>query len=334
MNNVPFNTIGEISRLAEIPYSYLRDILFLKENPYRTFKISKKNSKEKRLILVPKPALLSIQKIINRYIVQQILPHKKATAYVSGTSPILNAKYHTGSEYLIKIDLKDFFHHFDERDLYKLYLSFGYNKLLAFQLSRLSVKINYRELSYSYKSDRIFPEIPRGRKFSYMPQGAPTSPGLSNLLMYKIDKEIDFFANYYNFRYSRYSDDITLSTQKKVDFSIVVNLSNRIKKMLKKRFTINEKKSNIFHKGQRMIVTGLTVNSNTPKPTKEYLNNLRLQIYYIKRNGYLKQAQIKSYEPYAYYQHIWGKIHWIKQIDENLGKKFESQLQGIKNPFT
>lgn len=332
-NNIPIKTIGELCNITKIPYGYFQEILSLKKNPYRTFNIRKRNSDSKRRICIPDPNLLLIQKSIKRYILSDFYVHPAATAYTYGSSPYLNAAYHCNAETIIKLDIEDFFHSFEERDIYNLFLKLGYNKFVSFQLARLCIKVDVAEFrKYSnYKASKektyIYPQLPFG--YSYLPQGAPTSPILTNLLMSDVDRKIDYISKKHDCNYTRYSDDIVLSSKTRKSREESISILNLVKDILSKKFILNSKKVKIINKGQRMIVTGLLVNNEHPQLLKEYKNNLRLQIHYISQNGYAEQANRMKCDPVSYYNHINGKLLWVKTVEPEFAQKLYDKIAKV-----
>lgn len=334
-NIIPIKKIGELCNITKLPYSYYQELFFLKRNPYRTFHIKKRKSGQKRKIHVPEYNLSIVQKAINRYIVNGMYVHPCATAYVKGSSPIKNARFHCNAKTMIKIDIQNFFHSFDEYDLFELFRKYNFNKLIAFQLSRLCIFVNPEEFENFCFEPRInegyiYPSLLKGSKYSYMPQGAITSPALSNALMIEYDKKIERLANEFSVRYTRYSDDIFLTSIHKLPEKDTLILLSEVKKCLNGKFFINNEKTKIIHNGQRMIVTGLLVNNTNPQLLKEYKNNMRLQIHYINKNGIIEQANKMRCDPYGYYNHIKGKLLWIQSIEPDFAVKLKSQFDNNK----
>lgn len=330
-NNIPLKTIGELCKITNIPYGYFQEILSLKKNPYRTFSIKKRNSDSKRRICIPDPNLSLIQKSIKRYILSDFDVHPAATAYVCGSSPYLNAAYHCNSETLIKLDIQDFFHSFDERDIYYLFKKLGYDRLISFQLARLCIKVNTKEYRSYYNikkgNEYLYPKLPHG--CSYLPQGAPTSPILTNLLMIEMDQKIEYISKKYKLNYTRYSDDIILSSKEKISNKESLKVLNQVKAILSKKFILNSKKIKIISKGQRMIVTGLIVNYDNPQLIKEYKNNLRLQVHYICKLGYIDQAKKMNCDPVSFYDHIHGKLLWVRNVEPDFAQKLYEKIKNI-----
>ncbi|MBW0436041.1 RNA-directed DNA polymerase [Leptospira yasudae] len=334
-NIIPLQTIGELANITGVPYSYINNIIKLKEDSYRSFSISKRSSNTKRKIFVPKPMLMKVQKAINRYILQNIQPHPIATAYSYGSNPIKNAAYHCNSSILLKFDIKDFFHSFDERDVYYLFLSFGYNRLLSFQLARLCTKIvESTWFPNEYKDHYIYPSLTIKKKSTFLPQGCPTSPMLSNLLMRTFDNKLEMLANKFSLKCTRYSDDLTFSSESKMSQDSIKIVIAEVNKMLGKKFRMNREKQKVYHKGQRKIVTGLIVNNDTPKLTKAFKNDLRMHVHFIAKYGYVEHALKRNCDPFSFYNHFNGRIKWAELIEPAFVNKLKHLLVNISIPFT
>lgn len=333
-NIIPLKSIGELSAITGIPYTFINDVLKLNIDPYRTFTIGKRSSSARRRIFVPHPSLMKIQRTINRYILQYLNPHPIATAYQRGSNPQNNAQYHCNSKLLIKFDIKDFFHSFTERDVYHLFNSLGYNPLLSFQLARLCTKIKKSSIiEFNHSNNYIYPGVSEKKYDSFLPQGCPTSPMLSNLMMQSYDTQLYKLANKFSLKITRYSDDITLSSENLLLEKDLKYIIARINQILENKFIMNRGKQRFYNSGQRKIVTGLLVNNEKPKLTKHFKNNLRLHAYYIKKSGYINHALNQKNDPYAFYNHFMGKLMWAKNIEPLFAEKIMKSIEQTENPF-
>lgn len=153
---------------------------------YRSFKIEKKNGKL-RSIDEPLPDLKKIQKWILREILDNIAVSPYAKAYVSGQSIKENARFHRGQNCVLTVDIKDFFPSITIFRIIKVFENIGYSRPVSVFLANLCC------LKKS------------------LPQGAPTSPALSNIVAGNLDIKLSSFARENKLRYTRYADDITFS---------------------------------------------------------------------------------------------------------------------------
>jgi len=143
----------------------------------------------KREILIPSPELLQAQRSYLHYF-NTFPVHARACAYVDGGSPALHASYHQGQLWVITLDIKGFFDSFRAAEVSNYFVGAG--------LAREEVQEIVRHCTY------------RG----HLPQGAATSPVLSNLLFFQADNELARLAERLGFNYSRYSDDLAFSSHR------------------------------------------------------------------------------------------------------------------------
>jgi RNA-directed DNA polymerase len=137
-------TMGHLAYVTGIPYWLLLNIVKREIDPYRVFAIRKRGG-GKRFICVPEPSLLALQ----RWIHNRILCSPRAlsglssntTAYKPGSSHIANAMRHLEAEWVLKLDITQFFESISERQVYYVFHRLGYRALVAFCLTRLCTRI-------------------------------------------------------------------------------------------------------------------------------------------------------------------------------------------------
>ena len=214
---------------------------------YTTFTIKKKSGGE-RTIMAPFDEFCMLLRGFN-YILQALfIPHPKATGFVPERSIVSGAKLHTNKNYVYNIDLKDFFHSFERKRVKWMFTQAPFNlsgerEPLAFLLASLCTH----------------PIEIEGQTRIILPQGAPTSPTLTNILCYALDKKLSGLAKRFGATYSRYADDITFSSNKSI-FKKEAFLSELQRIITSQGLTINEKKTRLQEKEYRQEVTGLIVN--------------------------------------------------------------------------
>ena len=288
----PVLSLRHLAHLADVPYKFLRAVVSRdKLDPYRLFRIQKRvttASKRYRVICVPDPALLRTQSWITQNILRTATPHHASTAFTQGDNIVSAAQIHHNARWLIKLDVENFFESITEIAPYRVFLSLGYQPLVAFELARLCTRVRrrpgisknprWRSRSREYKISAYYSE-----ELGYLPQGAPTSPMLSNLSVVAFDKDVDGIANVHGLRYSRYADDIGLSTPD-ASFSrakAVKVIRKVYEAMGKHGLSPNRGKTQIRPPGSRKIVLGLLVDGPRPRLTKEFKSRLRMYLYYL-----------------------------------------------------
>lgn len=324
-------TLGHLSRLSKIDYDTLRTFVIRRKyfelEHYRDFYISKRSG-GKRHIFIPHPKLSIAQSWIAYNILNNVEPHECAKAYKKNCSIVDNAKEHCGCDWLLKIDIVDFFEHISERQVYKTFKKLNYTPLLALELTRLCTKIDLnkegnRWEQYSFKDYQL--KEYRSEYIGSLPQGASTSPALSNLVCYEMDYVINNYSQLNNVIYTRYSDDLTFSFIG-VSRSQIIDFKRNISFIMKKYgFSINHEKTKIIPPGARKIVTGLIVNEEKPRISRQLKDKIKADLYYCKKYGvynHCSRNNIKSIN--GFYNHMKGMIAYIKSIDLDLGHKFQS----------
>ena len=244
-----------LALLVGYKYEYLLKISNASRKFYRTFTIPKKSGGERK-ISEPLPSLKEIQHWILQEILDQLPVSRLAKAYVKKRSIRENARFHIGQKVVLTIDLENFFSSLKYKKVFLLFLHLGYSVPVSTMLSNLCC------LDGS------------------LPQGAPTSPTLSNLLMVSVDKRIFGFTKEKEIRYTRYADDMTFSG----DFEpgMVIKFVGKVLSQFELK--INEKKTRVRRPGQKQEVTGVIVNEKIQAP-KELRKQLRQAVYYIEKYG-------------------------------------------------
>lgn len=241
----------------------LRFLAFKKKSRYRTFQIPKKNGST-REISAPIVSLKLLQKALSVIFTAVFNPHHCSFGFVRQKNIVSNAKVHVNRGYVYNIDLKDFFPSTEFRrvktvlGLSPFNLS-GDKEPLAFLLANLCCEAGV------------------------LPQGAPTSPILTNVVCQRLDRKIFRLGKEKGFKYSRYADDITFSSNKEIFNDEFLELIESILK--DEKFNINESKIRLQSWKNRQEVTGLTVNKIV-NISKAYMSYTRLLIHIWDNFGY------------------------------------------------
>jgi len=274
----------------------LNSIIAKAPTNYKKYSIKKRNGGN-RTIYHPAKETKTLQYVLLNYYLNTFPVHKCAFAYIKGnTSPLLkNALKHKNFKYSICLDLKDFFPSIRPSDLLNILTA---NKTLT----REEILTLTNLLFISQKNG-----LPS------LPIGAPTSPIISNIVMYDLDNKINTLAHKINKSsvYTRYADDIVFSTNIK---GACLVFYKRLESLLTKtngpKLTINKLKTNLCSRKTRRIVTGLVICPNATislgRKNKKYVKKLLLDFKYNKLDlkmkhhlsGYL--AYILDVEPDFY----------------------------------
>lgn len=254
-------TLAHLCAMAGVSFSLIHSCVSRKYDPYRSFTI-KKRSGGYRQIVVPEPELMHLQRWINEFILKRAKVHSCAAAYISGSDIKMNASKHLGANWLIKLDIQRFFESISELQVYYIFHRLGYPKLLSFEMARICTRVDTQ-------SNRHFRPRWNNRihhfeileycdsRVGYLPQGAPTSPSLSNLTCRKLDKEIYDLSCRSDCRYTRYADDFAFSFID-LDREKASNFVNQVSRIISSYgFRKNARKTKIIPPGSKKIITGL-----------------------------------------------------------------------------
>jgi RNA-directed DNA polymerase len=312
-------TSADVADFFEVPKGQLLYILYkLPDNKkYRLFEITKKRGGH-RLIKEPLGGIAILLNKLNP-VLQEIYRTKSCVhGFVSGKSVASNATEHNKKRYVMNIDLKDFYGTINFGRIRGLFMSKPFN------MTSESASIIAHLCTHA----------------NSLPQGAPTSPVLSNFIASNLDKKLTLLAKKYNLRYTRYADDITFSTSKKEfprsighfkgnnpitgDTVIGKALEDEI---LASGFYINYDKVRLQISCVRQEVTGLTVNEFT-NVKRSYIRRIRTMIYAWKKFG-LIESENEYISKYAkappciksdklngsYYKSvIYGRLAYLKMV--------------------
>ena len=255
---------------------------------YHKVSIPKSNGGMRELH-VPDKYLKSIQKSIARNLLATEEISVYATAYREGGSTIRNASPHIGAPMIMKCDISKFFDH------------------ITFAMVRKKV---FPEAKYSAANSILLSAL--CVYTDTVPQGAPTSPAISNIILKDFDNRVGRWCAERNITFTRYCDDMTFSGE--FNATEVQEFVN--KELFKEGFFLNSKKTVVLHDGQRKSVTSLVVNEKLSVP-KSYKKEIRQVIYYCKKYGveeHLRQRGL-SESPEVYINVILGRINYILSVE-------------------
>lgn len=260
---------NDVCDILEVTPVHLRYILFIqkKSKQYYKFEIPKKSSGV-REILAPNPSLKILQQKLNYIMTLIYKPKYSVHGYVKEKSIVTNAKQHLNKNYVLNFDIENFFPSINfgrVRGILKSFFGIGDDSA--------TVIANICCFNNS------------------LPQGAPTSPILSNMICFQLDRELQNLAKRSSCVYTRYADDITFSTTKK-EFpkqiaymeDTKVHLGKSIYKILEKNgFKVNQKKTRLHNKYQQLSVTGIKVNEKL-NVDRNYIKKIRAMLRSLELN--------------------------------------------------
>lgn len=280
-----------------------QDYYFGKEKGemYKYFSILKKAGGY-RFIEAPEGELKVKQRWIKDNIIDKFEVSNYATGFRKDYSIYNNALPHVNKELVINVDIKDFFPSIKYNQIFRFFVYIGYNNQVAHLLTKLCTNMK-----------------------NCLPQGAPTSPSLSNILLLKLDKRLSKLAETVGASYTRYADDITFSGDKNIKsiVPLIIWIIND------EGFEINLKKLRLQYSNQRQVVTGLIVNKKVSVP-KKTIKELEYAIYYANKYGIVEHMKRTTCNKSFYKEHLYGIAYFVKMIEKEKGERYLQQLNDIK----
>ena len=294
-----------------------------KSKKYVQFRIPKKSGEE-RIINAPCKGLKQIQYCLNTIFQLLYTPHTNAFGFIPGKSIVDNAQKHTGNLYVYNIDLKDFFSSIDQARIWKrlqyppFCLSEETNKMLIANM--IATLCCHAMIVERQNKDEEWSKV----KKNVLPQGAPTSPILTNIICERLDYLLSGVAKRFGLRYSRYADDITFSSMHDV-YGKDSDFNKELVRIIQEQgFAMQSAKTRLQKTGHRQEVTGLVV-SDRINVQQRYIKELRKWLYYWETYGYAKtytffcprymndKGNVKKGEP-DMSNILAGKLEYLKMV--------------------
>jgi RNA-directed DNA polymerase len=363
---------------------FIKAVISGKIDPYVDYKIKKNRFGKFRSISSPFPQLKGLQKQILQEL-YGLQCHSSAHAYVPNSSVVTAANQHLGMAWGIKLDLEDFFHHVTARHVERaLLIHLGSAKAHVYAelctripnetRSRIPEKYNRRhsllvaqqwrkwlkglntfifgqgleasdeaqaKLAVTFK---LLSSKRRARR--YLPQGAPTSGYLANLAFASLDRRISWYLRQAGFTYTRYSDDILISTREiPFDRDLAERIIHDIQKLVvQDGFTLNRAKTRILTPGSRKFYLGLIVSGETTRLPREQRERITAELRDIKKFGFDSQklrfeegksrirrnsAKDANFEN-GYWSVLHGFLCWVETADLKLFQSLK-EIYGEKS---
>lgn len=252
-----------------------------------------------RSLSIPDAVLKRIQRQIANVLLIHMPVSRYARAYCPGSSILKNALPHIGKPVLLKLDILHFFD----------------------------------SIRYSDVKERVFPREIYGENIRILlamlcyyqdalPQGAPSSPAITNILMFEFDELVGTWCRERGIAYTRYCDDMTFSGEFDPE-EVIRFVRGALKKM---GLLLNGRKTRIQRAGQRQTVTGIVVNEKPGVP-REYREKLRQELYYCRRFGIAEHLRRTGQEipEREYALRLLGQVQYVLQISPEDGKAADAR---------
>lgn len=322
-NQLPAITkVAQLCEALNLSVSELRWLCYQREvapkSHYTRFEIPKRSG-GMRAIWAPLPKLKQVQHWILHNILDSLVVHGSAHGFISGRSIASNAAEHTNSQLLVKVDIENFFPSISWRRIKGVFRKAGYPEQIATLLALLCTE-SPREI-VEHAGKQVYVALAD----RCLPQGAPTSPALTNALCLRLDRRLTGFAQKAGWRYTRYADDLTFSlpanSKEQPELSRLLGTLKRI--LGEEGFALNAKKTRVIRNGDVQEVTGLVVNGEqAPRVSRALKRQMRAAVHNLKQGKALPEGESM--------QRLHGYAAYIAMTDRALGTGLLSQLQQVQ----
>lgn len=285
-----------------------------------------KSSGGVRLIEEPKPRLKAIQRRILHEMLDAVPVHEKAYGFVRGRSIHAAAQVHAGEHVVISLDLRDFFMSSDIGSVHHLFRRIGYPWSVARALTGICTSIT---------PSSVFDRLPPGQRpphrvirrcgSQHLPQGAPTSPALANLVAGRMDARLQGLAESFCANYSRYADDISFSGDAAFDRGREPFLAAVRDIVSDEGFELNSGKTRIARRHERQQVLGLVVNDGLNNARPSY-DELKAILHNCRTKGWRAQNREARKDFRA---HLDGRIAWVESVNHARGFRLRAAFEAI-----
>jgi hypothetical protein len=282
----------------------------------------------RRLLEIPKSRLRGIQRRILHGILDQVPPHDAAQGFRAGRSCLSHARVHTDREVVLRLDLSSFFTQVPGRRVHALFAALGYPEAVARLLAGLcSNRTPHDALAAASLPGE--PPLPWQQRQLYrqphLPQGAPSSPALANLALYRLDVRLAAAAQALGAVYTRYADDLAFSGGRELErsaerFHVLV-----CRVALEEGFPIQTRKTRVMRRGVRQQLTGIVVNAHPNLPRPQY-DRLKALLYNCVRFGPASQNR-DGYPDFR--ARVAGQVAYVASLNPARGAKLRTLFDQI-----
>ena len=317
----PIDSPQKLAELLGLSIPQLRWLCYHREAAervhYQRFTIPKHDGSD-RQIWAPLPRLKEAQRWVLGNVIERLLVHGAVHGFLAGRSIYSNASRHKNSAIVLKMDMKDFFPTVTFPRVKGLFRKAGYREQIATLLGLLCTEPP-RELVEHGNRKYFVAMGPR-----CLPQGAPTSPGITNVICMRLDQRLTGFAHSIGWRYTRYADDMTFSLpighKGQPRTGRLIGMVKRI--VAEEGFEVNPQKTRFARTGARQTVTGLVVNGqNQPRVPRQMRRQLRAAIHNVSQGKPLKKGETLDT--------LRGYAAFIEMSNPDEGKKLREQIDGL-----
>ncbi|MBV9924753.1 MAG: RNA-directed DNA polymerase [Acidobacteria bacterium] len=322
----PLGTAAEIAGALGVSVGELRFLAFDRKTStvshYVNFQVPKKTG-GLRQISAPMPRLKAAQHWVLRNVLEKVEAHECAHGFRAGRSIVSNARPHVGAEAVVNLDLQDFFPSIGYRRVKGLFRAFGYSEAAATIFGLLCTQPGTEEVELDGR--RYF--VATGER--HLPQGAPTSPAVTNILCRRLDRRLLKVADELGFVYTRYADDLSFSASGE-SLRHLGNLLERVKAVVRHEgFNVHPDKTRVLRRSRQQEVTGVVVNDK-PNVSRSELKRFRATLYQVEKDGPAGKRWGRSPDVIA---SLLGYANFVYMVNPAKGAELQRRTRALADKY-
>ncbi|MCA8926175.1 MAG: RNA-directed DNA polymerase, partial [Planctomycetes bacterium] len=308
----------DLAHLLGLDLPALRWLTFHREvarsTHYRQYQVAKRRGGF-RTISAPRPKLKAALRAVRERILGRLAVSPQAQAFVPGRSTLTNARPHLRAAVVVKLDVVDFFGSFSFPRVRGWFRARGYSGMVSTLLALLTTE-----------APRVEVELDGARYYvatgpRVLPQGAPTSPELTNLLALRLDRRLAAYGAKHGWTYTRYADDLTFSRADEPEGCVSRLLGTAEAILRDEGLRLNHDKQCVTRRGRQQRVTGIVVNEVAGLPRRD-LRTFRAAVHRVTRDGF-KDVHER--------QRMLGYASYVRMVKPALGERWLEALREVRS---
>ena len=277
--------------------------------------------------------LKHFQRVLLREVLDHVPVHLAAHGFTHGRSALTYAAGHVGQAVVVHLDLEDFFGSIDAGRVYGTFRSCGYPEPVAYLLTGLTTN-SVPQLVLAAAARPTVPgqvaahhrRLGQHLAHPHLPQGAPSSPALANLAASGLDRRLAALAAASGLAYSRFPDDLALSSPHHLGREQVARLVDLAARIASEEgFRLNPAKTRVQRRGQRQSLAGTTINERPNIERHEY-ERLKATLHNAVRHG--PDSQNRDHHP-DYRSHLLGRVSRVSQLNADRGQRLRAAFAQV-----
>ena len=333
---VDLPTVSDLAELVGLPISLLTWLAQDRHAHYR-LQVIQKRSRGLRLLEAPKSHLKSVQRHVAKQILDAVPGHSAAHGFTRRRSAITFVDPHVAKPVILRMDLMDFFPSIHASRVFAVFRSLGY----PYAVTQVLTNLCTAAVSFDALETAMLHIEPQGgqaqsrqaqdrlRKLycdRHLPQGAPTSPKLANLIAYRLDCRLHGLAESAGVVYTRYADDLLFSGNHYFGRTAKSFAHQAAVIALEEGFEVNYRKTRVMRRATRQFAAGIVLNRRTNLQRDDY-DNLRAILHNCVKSNPADQNRDAHSD---FRSHLLGRINWVKQLNPQRGEKLMKTFNAIR----